>query len=135
MKNKNHLLIKDPECFILSIPIETFRFLSYLLVFQLIIILFNNTAVAAASQRWSNERMIVKCSLMMVKCLSMMVKCSSMMVKWLYDHTLISPSLNFISPSLTCILPSLASSKPPFAHSTIIEKLYRLYRAVLNSEK
>ena len=81
------------------------------------------------------------------RCFSMMVKWandglhqandgerSSMMVKWVY-HTIIWPSLTSISPSLTCILPSLASSKPPFAHSTIIEKLDRLYRAVLNSEK
>ena len=51
--------------------------------------------VGAASQLWSNEKMMVyfrlmmlkcslmmvKCSLMMVKCLLMMVKCSSMMVK------------------------------------------------------
>ena len=57
--------------------------------------------------------------LMMVNGLLMMVKCSSMMVKWVYDHTL-------ISPSLTSILPSLAWSKPSFAHLILIEKLHRL---------
>ena len=31
------------------------------------------------------------------------------MVKWVYDHTLILPSLTSISPSLTSILPSLRS--------------------------
>ena len=46
---------------------------------------------------WSNERT--------------MAKCSFMMVKWVYDRTL-------ISPSLTSILPS-------FAYLTIIEKLHR----------
>ena len=49
-----------------------------------------------------------------------------MMVKWVYDHTLLSPSLTSISPSLTSILPSLAWSIPSFAHFTIIEKLHRL---------
>ena len=79
----------------------------------------------AASQWWSNERimvyfklMLVKCSLMMVKCLLMMVKCSSMMVKWVYDYTLIAPSLTSI------LLP--AWSTPSFAHLTIIEKLHQL---------
>ena len=92
-----------------------------------------NKAVGAASQWWSNERMMVyfklmmvKCSLMMVNCLLMMVKCFSMMLKWVYDHTLNSPSLIGISPSLTSILPSLAWSVPSFAHLTIIEKLHRL---------
>ena len=75
-------------------------------------------AVGAASQWWSNERMMVYFKLMMVKCLSMMVK-------W-YDHTLIWPSLTSIWPSLTSISPSLASSKPSLAHLTIIEKLHRL---------
>ena len=42
-----------------------------------------------------------------------------MMVKWVYDHSL-------ISPSLTSILPYLAWSKPSLAHLTIIEKLHRL---------
>ena len=60
--------------------------------------------VGAASQWWSNEIMMVKCSKTMVKCLSMMVK-------WVYDLTLISPSLTSISPSLTSILLSLAWSK------------------------
>ena len=83
-------------------------------------------AVGAASQWWENERMVVyfklmmvKCILMMAKCSLMMVKCSSMMVKWVYDQTLILPSLTSISPSLPW-------SKPSFAHLTIIEKLYRL---------
>ena len=71
-----------------------------------------HNAVSAASQWRSNERMMVYFKLMMVKCLSMIVK-------WVYDHTLISPSLTSISPSLTSILPSLA-------HLTIIEKLHRL---------
>jgi len=78
------------------------------------------TAVGAASQCLPNERMMAHLKLMMVKCSLMMVKCSSMMLKWVYDNTL-------ISPSLTRILPSLAWSKPSFAHSTIIEKLHRLY--------
>ena len=74
------------------------------------------TAVGAASQWWSNERMrvyfkMVRCSLMLVKCSLIMGRCSLMS----------------ISPSLTRILPSLAWSKPPFAHLTIIEKLHRLY--------
>ena len=97
--------------------------------------------VGAASQWWSNERMMVyfkimmvKCLLMMVNCLFKMVKCLSMMVKWVYVHKLIlpsltgiSPSLTSISPSLTSILPSLSWSKPSFAHLTIIEKLHQLY--------
>ena len=62
-------------------------------------------AVGAASQWWSNERMMAYFKLMMVKCYSMMVK-------WVNDHTLNSPSLTIISPSLTSILPSLAWSKP-----------------------
>ena len=76
-------------------------------------------AGGAASQWWSNERMILYYKLMMVKC-------SLMMVKWVYDHTLISLSLTSISPYLTSILPSLLWSKPAFAHLTIIEKLHRL---------
>ena len=83
-------------------------------------------AVGAASQRWSNKRMMVYFKLMMVKC-------ESMMVKWVYYHiiispsmTSISPSLTSISPSLTRILPSLAWSKPSFACLTIVEKLHRL---------
>ena len=70
--------------------------------------------VGAASQWWSNEWRMAYCKLMMiVKCSLMMVKCKSMMVKWVYDHTLISPSLTRISPSLISILPA-------FAHLTII---------------
>ena len=72
--------------------------------------------VGAASQWWSNKRM---------------------MVKWMYDHIIISPSLPSISPSLTSIspsltniLPSLARCKPSFAHLSIIEKLHRLYCVV-----
>ena len=37
--------------------------------------------------------MTVYFQLMMVKCLLMMVKYQSMMVKWVYDHILISPSM------------------------------------------
>ena len=48
--------------------------------------------------KWSNYF-----KLMMVKCSLMMVKCSSMMVKWVYDHTLISPSLTIIGLKLTII--------------------------------
>ena len=44
--------------------------------------------VGAASQWWSNERMMVYFKLMMVKCYLMMVKCYSMMVKWVNDHIL-----------------------------------------------
>ena len=91
------------------------------------------SAVGAASQWCSNERMMVYFKLMMVKRLLMMVKCKSMMVKCVYDHkvnspslTSISPSLTSISPSLMSILPSLAWSKTSFAHLTIIEKLHRL---------
>ena len=83
-------------------------------------------AVGAASQWWSNERMMVYFKLMMVICSLMMVKCSSRMVNWLYDHTHISPSLTCNSPSLTSVLPSLAWSKPSFAYLNIIEKLHRL---------
>ena len=61
--------------------------------------------------------MVVKYLLMVVKYLLMMVKCSSM-VKWVYDHTLISPSLTSI-PIINEHLTSLA-------HLTIIEKLHRL---------
>ena len=75
---------------------------------------------------WSNERMMVYFKLMMVRCSLMMVKCSLMMVNWVYDHSLISPSLSSSSPSLTSIFPSLAWSIPSFAHSTIIEKLHQL---------
>ena len=63
--------------------------------------------------------MMVYFKLIMVKCSLMMVKCSLMMVKWIYDHTL-------ITPSLTSILPSSNWSKPSFAHLIIIEKLHRL---------
>ena len=86
------------------------------------------SAVGAASQWLSNERMmvyfkltLVKCTLIMVKCSLMIVRCSSMTVKWVYDPTL-------ISPSLTGILLALAWSTPPFAHQTIIEKLHWLVR-------
>ena len=72
------------------------------------------SSVGAASQWWSNERMMVYFKLMMVK--------------WVYDHTLISQSLTSISPSLTSILPSSAWSTPSFAHLTIIEKLNRLQK-------
>ena len=48
-----------------------------------------------------------------------------MMVKWVYDHTL-------ISPSLTSILQLLAWSKPSFAHLTIIEKLLQLHMPHIN---
>ena len=65
-------------------------------------------------------------NLMMVKCSLMMVKCSSMMVEWKYNHTLISPSLTSISPSLTSIIPSLA-------HLTIIEKLHRLQKRLVQT--
>ena len=69
--------------------------------------------------KWANDDLLQandgKMLVTMVKCSLMMVKCSSMMVKWLYDHTLISPSLTTISPSLTSILPSLAWSIPSFA--------------------
>ena len=92
-------------------------------------------AVGAASQWWSNERMMVHFKLMMVKYSLMMVKCQSMMVNWVYDLILISPSLTSISPpltssspSLTSIIPSLAWSKPSFAHLTIIEQLHQLHR-------
>ena len=79
---------------------------------------YAHSTVGAASQWWSNERMMVYFKLMMVKCLSMMVK-------W-YDHTLIWPSLTSISPSL-------ALSKPSLAHLTIIEKLHRLqYRPIVS---
>ena len=77
-------------------------------------------AVGAASQWWSNKRMMVYFKLKIVRC-------SLMMVKWMYDHIIISPSLPSISPSLTIILPSLAWGKPSFADLTIIEKLHRLY--------
>ena len=84
------------------------------------------SAVGAASQWWSKERMmvyfkltLVKCTLIMVKCSLMIVRCSSMTVKWVYDPTL-------ISPSLTGILLALAWSTSSFAHLTIIEKLHWL---------
>ena len=73
-------------------------------------------AVGAASQWWSNERMIVYFKLKVVK--------------WACDHTLISPSLTIISPALTSIWPSLDWNKPSFAHLTIIEKLHRLVMSV-----
>ena len=38
--------------------------------------------------------MMVYFKLMLVKCSLIMVKCSSMEKKWVYDHTLISPSLD-----------------------------------------
>ena len=53
-------------------------------------------SICSASQWWSNERMMVYFKLMLVKCSVMKVKCSSMRVKWVYDHTLISPSLTSI---------------------------------------
>ena len=53
-------------------------------------------------------------------------KCLSMIVKWVYDHTLISPSLTSISPSFRSILLILAWNIPSFANLTIIKKLHRL---------
>ena len=76
--------------------------------------------VGAASQWCSNERMmVVPIGFMMVKCSLMMVKCSVMTLKWVYEHSI-------ISPSLTSILPSIAWCKPSFGHLTIIDKLHRL---------
>ena len=73
-------------------------------------------AVGAASQWWSNERMMVYIKLMMVNA-----------CQWWWNEC-ISPSLTSISPSLTSILPSLAWGKPSFAYLTIIEKLHQLQR-------
>jgi hypothetical protein len=69
--------------------------------------IYNYRSVGAASQWWSNERMMVHFKLMMVKY-------SIMMVKWVYDHIFISPSLTSISQSLTSSSPSLADwTLPP----------------------
>ena len=80
--------------------------------------------VGAASQWWSNERM---------------------MVNWVYDHILISPTLTSISPSLTSSSPSLTSilhslawSKPSFAHLTFSFSLVintRRYFALVDTFK
>ena len=79
--------------------------------------------VGAASQWWSNERMMVYFKLMMVKCFSMMVK-------WVNDHILNSPSLTSIIPSLTSILPSLAWSKPSFAHLQSLSSCINCFSAM-----
>ena len=82
--------------------------------------------------RWANDGVLQTNATKMliddVKCSLMMVKCSSMMVKWVYDPTL-------ISPSLTSILVALAWSTPLFAHLKFIEKLHRLNRDHVNSKK
>ena len=62
------------------------------------------------------------------KMLVMMVKWSSMMVNWVYDYSLISPSLSSISPLLAWSIPS-------FAHLTIIEKLHQLQTSIGSSQR
>ena len=93
---------------------------------------YNLQAVGAASQWWSNERMMVFVKLLLVQC-SLMMRKSLLMVKWVYDHKHISPSLTSISTSLTSIYSSLTSillavakRKSSYAYLTIIEKLHRL---------
>ena len=94
----------------------------------------------------NDGRMMVYFKLMVVKCSLMMVKCSLMMVKLMNAHicthftnidkhfTLINEHFTIINEHFTIInehFTIIAQSKPLFAHSTIIEKLLRLYCAMI----
>ena len=108
-------------------PIKSIFFTpSLTITYILIYVRLSVHTLGAASQWWSNERMMVYFKVMMVRYSLMMVKCSSMMVNWVHDHSLISLSLSSISQSLSSIWPSLAWSIPSLAYLTIIEKLHQL---------